>query len=125
MADDWKQVFERNRMVPPHSQTVRLAVESRFTQSHGFQLTLNRVTYQSESDIHYFVTYQLRATLFDRNHQHFFGKTWKSSPQTIKNNKITFNELYQLAVFKLAALISLSSAMLLRILSAKAQQITN
>lgn len=44
MADDWKQVFERNRMVPPHSQTVRLAVESRFTQSHGFQLTLNRVT---------------------------------------------------------------------------------
>uniref|UniRef100_A0A3P9D377 Nephronophthisis 4 n=1 Tax=Maylandia zebra TaxID=106582 RepID=A0A3P9D377_9CICH len=93
MADDWKQVFERNRMVPPHSQTVRLAVESRFTQSHGFQLTLNRVTYQSESDIHYFVTYQLRATLFDRNHQHFFGKTWKSSPQTIKNNKITFNEV--------------------------------
>uniref|UniRef100_A0A3Q2W610 Nephronophthisis 4 n=2 Tax=Haplochromini TaxID=319058 RepID=A0A3Q2W610_HAPBU len=82
MADDWKQVFERNRMVPPHSQTVRLAVESRFTHKFG----LYAVGEQS-------VTYQLRATLFDRNHQHFFGKTWKSSPQTIKNNKITFNEV--------------------------------
>nr|XP_024653974.1 nephrocystin-4 isoform X2 [Maylandia zebra] len=98
MADDWKQVFERNRMVPPHSQTVRLAVESRFTQSHGFQLTLNRVTAthlpsQEKAVGEQSVTYQLRATLFDRNHQHFFGKTWKSSPQTIKNNKITFNEV--------------------------------
>ncbi|KAL3974169.1 nicotinic acetylcholine receptor alpha-1 [Sarotherodon galilaeus] len=98
MADEWKQVFERNRVVPPHSQTVRLAVESRFTQSHGFQLTLNRVTAthlppQEKAVGEQSVTYQLRATLFDRNHQHFFGKTWKGSPQTIKNNKITFNEV--------------------------------
>lgn len=39
------------------------------------------------------VTFQLRVTLFDRNHQHFFGKTWKSPPQRMKNNKISFNEV--------------------------------
>lgn len=44
MEDGWRRVFESSRMVPPHSQTVRLAVESRFTQSQGFQLSLNRVT---------------------------------------------------------------------------------
>lgn len=39
------------------------------------------------------VAYQLRVTLFDRNHQHFFGKTRKSPPQRMKNNKISFNEV--------------------------------
>ncbi|MEQ2209939.1 hypothetical protein XENOCAPTIV_006220, partial [Xenoophorus captivus] len=39
------------------------------------------------------VTYQLRMTLFDRKLQHFFGKTWKSSPQKMKNSKIPFNEV--------------------------------
>uniref|UniRef100_A0A672YCD9 Nephronophthisis 4 n=1 Tax=Sphaeramia orbicularis TaxID=375764 RepID=A0A672YCD9_9TELE len=39
------------------------------------------------------VTYQLRVTLFDRRHQQFFGKTWKSLAQRMKNNKITFNEV--------------------------------
>ncbi|XP_045926373.1 nephrocystin-4-like [Micropterus dolomieu] len=39
------------------------------------------------------VAYQLRVTLFDRNHQQFFGKTWKSLPQKMKNNKISFNEV--------------------------------
>lgn len=44
------------------------------------------------------LTYQLRVTLFDRKHQLFFGKTWKSQPQRMKNNKTPFNEvalLYQ------------------------------
>lgn len=43
MTDGWREVFERNRSVPPPSQTVRLAVENQFTQSHGFQLSLSRL----------------------------------------------------------------------------------
>uniref|UniRef100_A0A7N6BPE9 Nephrocystin 4 n=1 Tax=Anabas testudineus TaxID=64144 RepID=A0A7N6BPE9_ANATE len=39
------------------------------------------------------LVYQLRVTLFDQNHQHFFGKTWKSACQRMKNNKISFNEV--------------------------------
>lgn len=44
VPDNWRGVFERNRLVPPHSQTVRLAVDSHSTQSSGFQLFPNRVT---------------------------------------------------------------------------------
>ncbi|XP_023257372.1 nephrocystin-4, partial [Seriola lalandi dorsalis] len=98
VADGWKGVFDRSRLVPPPSQTVRLAVDSHFTQSHGFQLSLSRVTAahlpqsQEMPEVEQDLTYQLRATLFDRNHQHFFGKTWRSQPQGMKNNKISFNE---------------------------------
>ncbi|XP_027144584.1 nephrocystin-4 isoform X3 [Larimichthys crocea] len=97
MADGWKEVVERSRLVPPPRQTVRLAVESHFTQSQGFQLSLSRLTAahlpQEVSEGEQNVTYQLRVTLFDRNHQQFFGKTWKSRPQRMKNNKISFNEV--------------------------------
>ncbi|XP_022621655.1 nephrocystin-4 [Seriola dumerili] len=97
VADGWKGVFDRSRLVPPPSQTVRLAVDSHFTQSHGFQLSLSRVTAahlpQEIPEVEQDLTYQLRATLFDRNHQHFFGKTWRSQPQGMKNNKISFNEV--------------------------------
>ncbi|XP_070696158.1 nephrocystin-4 [Pempheris klunzingeri] len=97
MADGWREVFERSRSVPPPSQTVRLAVEKHFTQSHGFQLSLSRLTTahlpQEMSGGEQDLTYQLRVTLFDRNYQHFFGKTWKSRPQRMKNNKISFNEV--------------------------------
>uniref|UniRef100_A0A3P8SS50 Nephronophthisis 4 n=1 Tax=Amphiprion percula TaxID=161767 RepID=A0A3P8SS50_AMPPE len=82
MADGWREVFERSRLIPPPSQTVRLAGENHLSQSQGFQLNLKQD-----------VTYQLRVTLFDRNHQHFFGKTWRSSPQKMKNKKIAFNEV--------------------------------
>lgn len=44
ITDNWREVFESNRWVPPHSQTVRLAVDNHFTQSSGFQLCLHRVT---------------------------------------------------------------------------------
>lgn len=44
VADNWKGVFERNRLVPPHSQTVRLAVDSHSAQSSGFQLSPSRVS---------------------------------------------------------------------------------
>ncbi|XP_040008385.1 nephrocystin-4 isoform X2 [Xiphias gladius] len=97
MADGWREVFERSRLVPPPSQTVRLAVESHLTRSHGFQLSLSRLTAphlpQEMQQVEEDLTYQLRVTLFDRNHQHFFGKTWKSPPQRMKNNKISFNEV--------------------------------
>ncbi|XP_029292047.1 nephrocystin-4 isoform X2 [Cottoperca gobio] len=97
MADGWSKVFERSRVVPPPSQAVRLAVESHFTQSHGFQLSLCRLTAahlpQEMSEGEHGVTYQLRVTLYDRNHQHFFGKTWKSTPKRMKTNKISFNEV--------------------------------
>uniref|UniRef100_A0A8C4E689 Nephrocystin-4 n=1 Tax=Dicentrarchus labrax TaxID=13489 RepID=A0A8C4E689_DICLA len=99
MADGWREVFERSRLVPPPSQTIRLAVESHFTQSQGFQLSLSRLTtphlpqVTETSDGDQNVTYQLRVTLFDRKHQHFFGKTWKSRPQRMKNTKISFNEV--------------------------------
>uniref|UniRef100_A0A667WH09 Nephrocystin 4 n=1 Tax=Myripristis murdjan TaxID=586833 RepID=A0A667WH09_9TELE len=81
----WRAVFERGRLVPPHSHTVRLAADTHLSQSHGLQLSLKG---------EHGVTYQLRVTLFDRNHQHFFGKTWKSTPQRMKaNHKILFNEV--------------------------------
>ncbi|XP_075882230.1 nephrocystin-4 [Nelusetta ayraudi] len=96
-ADGWKEVFGRNRSVPPPSQTVRLAADSHLTQSRGFQLCLSRISAShlpqeiSESDQD--VSYQLRVTLFDRTHQHFFGRTWKSRPQKMKSSRITFNEV--------------------------------
>ncbi|XP_076022240.1 nephrocystin-4 [Genypterus blacodes] len=93
----WRELFERSRFVPPHNQTVRRAVEKHFNQSHGFQLSLSRLTAahlpQEVSEGEQAVTYQLRVTLFDTSHQHFFGKTWKSSTQRMKNNKISFNEV--------------------------------
>ncbi|GAA6223460.1 nephrocystin-4 isoform X1 [Lates japonicus] len=99
MADGWREVFKRSRLVPAPSQTVRLAVESHFTQSHGFQLSLSRLSAvhlpqsQEMPEVDQDLTYQLRVTLFDRNHQHFFGRTWRSSPQRMKNNKIPINEV--------------------------------
>ncbi|XP_061625296.1 nephrocystin-4 isoform X3 [Phyllopteryx taeniolatus] len=97
MADCWRDVFERGRLIPPVGQALRQAADSHLTQSHGVQLTLSRLTAahppketpEAESD----VTYQLRVTFFDRNHQYFFGRTWKSTPQKMKNNKMTLNEI--------------------------------
>ncbi|XP_077371018.1 nephrocystin-4 isoform X2 [Festucalex cinctus] len=96
MAESWQDVFERGRLIPPPGQMVRQAVDNHLTQSHGFQLTLSRltaaylpkVTPVAEPD----ATYQLRVTFFNRKHQYFFGRTWKSSPQKMKNNRMTINE---------------------------------
>ncbi|XP_016891783.1 nephrocystin-4 isoform X2 [Cynoglossus semilaevis] len=96
MADSWSESFEKNRVLPPLSQTARLAVDNHLTQSRGFQLSFSRVTAahlpQETQDVEQHLTYQLRLTLFDESHQHFFGRTWKSRPQKIKNNTIIFNE---------------------------------
>ncbi|XP_042347315.1 nephrocystin-4 [Plectropomus leopardus] len=97
MADGWREVFDRSRLVPPPSQTVRRAVESHHSRPRGFQLSLSRLTAahlpQEMSEVQQDLTYQVRVTLFDRNHQQFFGKTWRSSPERMKNNKIYFNEV--------------------------------
>lgn len=39
------------------------------------------------------VLYQLRVTLFDRNHHQFFGKTWKSQTERMKNSRLSFSEV--------------------------------
>ncbi|XP_068613977.1 nephrocystin-4-like [Brachionichthys hirsutus] len=97
MADGWREVFEGKRLVPPPSPTVRSAVERRLTPSHGFQLSLVRVAAaplpQEMPEGERGVSYQLRVSLLDRNHQQFFGKTWKSQPQRMKNKKISFSEV--------------------------------
>ncbi|XP_029985874.1 nephrocystin-4-like, partial [Sphaeramia orbicularis] len=96
VAGDWSEVFESSRLVPPPSHSSRLAAESRL-ESQGFRLSFSRLTGahlpQEVSEGQQEVTYQLRVTLFDRRHQQFFGKTWKSLAQRMKNNKITFNEV--------------------------------
>lgn len=43
LADSWKELYERSRLLPPPSQSVRLAVESHLSQDQGFQLSLSRV----------------------------------------------------------------------------------
>ncbi|XP_074538441.1 nephrocystin-4 [Halichoeres trimaculatus] len=97
MADSWRELFERSRLVPPPRNASRLAIENHFTQSNGFQLYLSRLTVahlpQETSEAGQDVNYQLCVTLFDRSHQQFFGKTWKSQPQRMKNGKISFNQV--------------------------------
>uniref|UniRef100_A0A3P9LYG7 Nephrocystin 4 n=1 Tax=Oryzias latipes TaxID=8090 RepID=A0A3P9LYG7_ORYLA len=88
--------FRFHRFVPPSGQTARAAADS-FSQSRGFQLGLMRISaphlpqemFAGEPDN----SFQLRATLFDRNQLLFFGRTWKSSAQKMKNQKISFNQV--------------------------------
>ncbi|XP_041712170.2 nephrocystin-4 isoform X2 [Coregonus clupeaformis] len=106
--DDWKGLFERGRVIPPHSQTVRQAQDSSHTHSQGFQITLKHLdgphiqrekeegesegSEKREPD-----KYQLSVTLFDTSHQHFFGRTWKSSPQQMSGvHRAMFNEVVYL-----------------------------
>ncbi|XP_054904639.1 nephrocystin-4 isoform X2 [Poeciliopsis prolifica] len=99
MADSWEELFHKNRLIPPSSQTVRLAVENHLTANHGFQLSFSRLTVAhlpQDLSAGEGVAYQLQVTLFDRKLQHFFGKTWKSSSQKMKSNKISFNEVLYL-----------------------------
>ncbi|XP_061760784.1 nephrocystin-4 isoform X2 [Nerophis ophidion] len=97
MADGRSEMFGRGRLIPPPGQIVRQAADNFLTQSRGVQLTLGRMTAahlpketpENGPD----VTYQLRVTFFDRNCQYFFGRTWRSAPQKMKNNKMSLNEI--------------------------------
>ncbi|XP_054625915.1 nephrocystin-4-like isoform X3 [Dunckerocampus dactyliophorus] len=97
MAASWREVFERGRLIPPPGQIVRQAVDSFLTQSQGVQLSLGKLTtahlLKDAPEVGLDVTYQLRVTFFDRNRQYFFGRTWKSAPQKMKNNKMSLNEI--------------------------------
>ncbi|XP_029012170.1 nephrocystin-4 isoform X3 [Betta splendens] len=96
-TEQWEKVFERNRFVLPPSQTVRRAVDRHLTQSSGFQLSLGRLAaphlLQETSEGQEDLDYQLRVTFFDHKQQHFFGRTWKTTPQCMKHNKISFNKV--------------------------------
>ncbi|XP_034151686.1 nephrocystin-4 isoform X2 [Esox lucius] len=105
MTDDWKSLFARGRVIPPHSQTVRKAQDSCLSHPQGFQITLNHVDVphiqqekmegESEgSQKREAAKYQLNVSLFDSSHQHFFGRTWKSLPQQMMAvHRVVFNEV--------------------------------
>ncbi|KAK7135944.1 hypothetical protein R3I94_014570 [Phoxinus phoxinus] len=93
---DWKNAFERNRVIPPHSQTARQAPGS----SQGLQLLFKQVDglHIRQSELPQSLQYQLRVTLFDSGHQHFFGRTWKSSSHSLsgtsgQSSRVLFNEV--------------------------------
>lgn len=63
--------------------------------SHSF-LSLWLAWQQSESSPS--LQYQLRVTLFDSGHQHFFGRTWKSGSHSVSGSpgqscRVLFNEV--------------------------------
>uniref|UniRef100_A0A9J8D947 Nephrocystin 4 n=1 Tax=Cyprinus carpio carpio TaxID=630221 RepID=A0A9J8D947_CYPCA len=93
---DWKDAFLRTRVIPPHSQTARQAPGS----PQALQLVFRQIdglhVKQSESPAS--LQYQLRVTLFDSGHQHFFGRTWKSDSHSVsgmqgQSGRVFFNEV--------------------------------
>lgn len=116
---DWREVFEQNRGVPVHSQTARQSDSKR--RSQGFQIVFKHVDGAAifpEAD-----SFQLRVSFFDTAHQHFFGRTWKSSfhdspaaPEHQSRGRISIDEVVYfhsslcspcvVAVVELVALLS-------------------
>ncbi|XP_048823442.1 nephrocystin-4 isoform X2 [Lagopus muta] len=77
---EWERLFAWSRAVPPHTQRRRGVPEP----SVPFQCVLkclegSVVTQQSPAKL------QLRLSLFDATHRHFFGHTWHSSTRTPRN----------------------------------------
>ncbi|XP_028849289.1 nephrocystin-4-like isoform X2 [Denticeps clupeoides] len=94
----WRELFDRNRVVPPHSQTVRQAQGP----SQGFQLCLKHLDgapmLPEVAESSHKVYFQLRVSLFETNHQHFFGRTWKSLSHEMTTShgpttRVLFNEV--------------------------------
>ncbi|XP_026108771.1 nephrocystin-4-like [Carassius auratus] len=93
---DWNNAFLSSRVIPPHSQTARQAPGA----SRGLQLLFRHIDglhlKQSESPAS--LQYQLRVTLFDSGHQHFFGRTWRSGSYSVsgmqgQSSRVLFNEV--------------------------------
>ncbi|XP_067270013.1 nephrocystin-4-like isoform X2 [Pseudorasbora parva] len=115
---DWKNAFESNRVIPPHSQTARQAPGS----SQGLQLVFKQIDglHIRQSELPQSLQYQLRVTLFDSDHQHFFGRTWKSGSHSVsgtsgQSGRVFFNEVVYFhtslclsAVVAVVELVSLS-----------------
>ncbi|XP_055079137.1 nephrocystin-4-like [Periophthalmus magnuspinnatus] len=96
ITERWKEVFDRGRVIPPCRHTSRLAGENQLSESRGFELSLSRVTVPhlpQEAPEGVQVSYQLRVSLLDSRQQHFFGQTWRSCAQRLKNGKISFNQV--------------------------------
>ncbi|OXB78109.1 UNVERIFIED_CONTAM: hypothetical protein H355_007251 [Colinus virginianus] len=89
---EWERLFAQSRAVPPHAQR-RHGVPER---SVPFQCVLKRlegpiVTQRSPAEL------QLRLSLFDAAHRHFFGRTWHGSPRPPRSppgqpHRVLFNE---------------------------------
>ncbi|XP_057212915.1 nephrocystin-4-like [Triplophysa rosa] len=77
----WKEVFERNRVIPPHTQTARQAQVS----SQGLKLVFKQIDglHVKQSEEPHAPRCQLHVTLYDSGHQHFFGRTWKSGSHSV------------------------------------------
>ncbi|XP_056319695.1 nephrocystin-4-like [Danio aesculapii] len=93
---EWRNAFLRNRVIPPHSQTARQAPGS----AQGLQLLFKHLDglHVTQSESPPSLQYQLRVTLFDSGHQHFFGRTWKSSSHSVSGSpgqscRVLFNEV--------------------------------
>ncbi|XP_072569481.1 nephrocystin-4 isoform X1 [Paramormyrops kingsleyae] len=96
---EWKRVFDSRRAVPPHGQTTRLGQEP----SQGFQIVFKHFVCGGHFEQKFLqglqgVRFQLRVSLFDISHRHFFGRTWKGSPQQMRTSlgqskTIPFNEV--------------------------------
>ncbi|KAG9270896.1 nephrocystin-4 [Astyanax mexicanus] len=119
-ASDWRGIFEGRRAVPPHSQSSRLAAAA--GQSQAFRLVLKQVDglQPKQSEEGKASDYQLRVSLFDSEHQHFFGRTWKSEPHpsrlSNRHTTVQFNEVVYFhtplcwsSVVAVVELVSLSS----------------
>uniref|UniRef100_A0AAY4BCM5 Nephrocystin-4 n=1 Tax=Denticeps clupeoides TaxID=299321 RepID=A0AAY4BCM5_9TELE len=90
----WRELFDRNRVVPPHSQTVRQAQGPSGCSSDISSL----IPMQEVAESSHKVYFQLRVSLFETNHQHFFGRTWKSLSHEMTTShgpttRVLFNEV--------------------------------
>ncbi|XP_064153800.1 nephrocystin-4 isoform X2 [Anguilla rostrata] len=76
---EWRTLFDGSRVIPPHNQSVRLAEE---LPPACFQIALKHLQGGSIGqrllEGLQGVRFQLRVSLFDVSHRHFFGRTWKS-----------------------------------------------
>ncbi|XP_047655868.1 nephrocystin-4 isoform X1 [Tachysurus fulvidraco] len=114
---DWKRIFDENRVIPPPSQTSRLA----HGPSQAFQLVLKRLDGLQLNQVEEVRSdrLELRVTLFDNSLHRFFGRTWKSKlHQATKQNqeqpsKVHFNEVVyfhtSLCLASLVAVVELAS----------------
>ncbi|XP_065506154.1 nephrocystin-4 isoform X1 [Caloenas nicobarica] len=68
---EWERVFLQNLAVPPHGQRRRACL----SRSTAFRCVLKHL---EGAALTQGAEYQLRLSLFDATHHHFFGRTWRS-----------------------------------------------
>ncbi|XP_071654470.1 nephrocystin-4 isoform X1 [Patagioenas fasciata] len=87
---EWERVFLQNLAVPPHGQRRR----ARLPRSAPFRCVLKHL---EGAALTQGAEYQLRLSLFDATHQHFFGRTWRSGRRAarataLRPARAAFNE---------------------------------